>query len=173
MVPCRQSKKRSAGGRRRIRRREVFHRLPRQQARSARRSLPRVLSFLGESADWAACGRCVLCAARAGHAAASLPRMVNHNRFSAAEPRAPRLDGHKAIALSTPYAGVKVCPTVVVSCLLKITSASLKGRLGAGRYHGCRKLSTHVSLRHIGLKRRLLVVTESGHGLVRLATTPT
>lgn len=84
--------------------------------------------------------------------------LINHSRFSGGEPcngpgRQPTTGPPERAS-----ADGKVYPTVDVSHLLKITSALLKACLGSGRYHRCRKPSTHVSLRHMLLERQQPVV---------------
>ena len=118
--------------------------------------------FLAEFADWAGVAADGF-ALPPVHARRQPPPsgMVKNTRFSGASTMSgPSPRRHYIGTYGGASAGGKVYPGVDLSHLLKITSALLKGRLWRDRYHGCRKLSTHVSLRHICLSVscRLLLI---------------
>jgi hypothetical protein len=104
--------------------------------------------FLADLADWVDPRRRVGFVAWVAAPAAMRASMVNHSRFSGCEPCSGRGFGPTTGPSGRASVDGKVYLTVDVSYLLKITSALLKARSQSGRYHGCRKPSTHVSLRH-------------------------
>ncbi len=104
--------------------------------------------FLVDLADWVNPRRRVGFAAWVAAPAAMRASMVNHSRFSGCEPCSGKRKGPITGSPGRASVDGKVYLTVDVSHLLKITSALLKARSQSGRYHGCRKPSTHVSLRH-------------------------
>lgn len=104
--------------------------------------------FLADLADWVDVRRWVGFVAWVAAPAAVRASMVNHSRFSVCEPCSDKTWGPTIGPRGRASVDGKVYLTVDVSHLLKITSALLKARSRSGRYHRCRKPSTHVSLRH-------------------------
>jgi hypothetical protein len=104
--------------------------------------------FLADLADWVDPRRRAGFVAWVAAPAAMRASMVNHSRFSGCEPCSGSGSGPTTGPPGRASVDGKVYLTVDVSHLLKITSALLKARSQSGRYHRCRKPSTHVSLRH-------------------------